>query len=580
MTTISANTKIVSVAQMQQLEKESDAQGHSYAAMMEEAGAAVARAIQQELLYGGDEPVLVLAGPGHNGGDGLVCARHLHDAGVPVRLYLWQRSTAPEEDDENHFAQLAQRDVPSAHADDDPDFAQLSAWLEEAAVVVDALLGTGTNRPITGQLAALLDRADAVRTRRLDSPDGGELAVVAVDVPSGLHADDGSLDPHTLPADLTVTFAHAKTGHFQFPGAAHTGQLFVVDIGIPPELSADIHTFFLTPQYVAERLPQRSSNSHKGSFGKALAVVGSVNYPGAAFLSCAAMGRAGAGLVTGAVPQPVWVPVATALAEATWLLLSHDLGVVNEDAVATLNPKLGDYDGLLVGCGLGQEDATRSFMRRLLSRNHKRRPSALPGGFATSEAGPAPDDQPIAGVEISSPFGSIRRREQALAEIPPLPPTVIDADGLNNLAQLDDWHSLLPEACVLTPHPAEMARLCGLDGPQAVTAERWELARQQAAEWNAIVLLKGPYTVVAHPDGRLAVLPVATPALATAGTGDVLAGVITGLLAQGLAPFDAACVGAWLHGRAGEMCEQEIGPAGAVAGDLLPFLPGAMNELR
>ncbi len=617
MNEIADHTRIVSVAEMQRLEKEADAAGQSYAALMEQAGTALAEAIQESFPRSADRSVLVLAGPGNNGGDGLVCARYLSDAGYRVRVYLWKRKTEPQEDYEGHFGQLIERNVSTHSAEEDVDAAQLRAWLDEAAVVVDALLGTGANRPIQGALARILQQLAEVRNRRssvaraaareVASDPASEAAgsgahsppaVVAVDVPSGLNADSGALDPATVAADMTVTFGCAKTGHFQFPGAAILGELVVADIGIPPELTADLRTFFLTPEQIADHLPTRSRNSHKGTFGKGMAVVGSVNYPGAAFLSCAAMGRVGTGLVTGAIPQPVWVPVSSALAEPTWLLLSHDLGVVNEDAVATVTPKLGDYDALLIGCGLGQGNATRRFMERLLRRDHRQRPSALPKGFATPDSQPTADEQPESGddtapdqrrtgeqhgaraAEFDSPFGTIRRRDQLPADIPPLPPTVIDADGLNNLAQLDDWPSLLPADCVLTPHPAEMARLCGLSSAQEVADNRWALARERAAAWQAVVLLKGPYTVIADPEGDLAVLPVATAALATAGTGDVLAGVITGLLAQGLPPFHAACLGAWLHGRAGELCEQKIGCAGVVARDMLPLLPTAMNELR
>ncbi len=587
---IADHIKIVSVAEMQCLEKEADAAGHSYAAMMEQAGTALAGAIQESFPRSADRSVLVLAGPGNNGGDGLVCARHLSDAGYRVRVYLWKRKTAPRQDYEGHFGKLLERNVSTHSADEDVDAVQLRAWLDEAAVVVDALLGTGANRPVDGLLARILQQLAEVRSGSRRAPETGaaeagagalsQPAVVAVDVPSGLDADSGALDPAAVAADMTVTFGCAKTGHFTFPGAAALGDLAVADIGIPPELTAETRTFFLAPEQIAEFLPTRSRNSHKGTFGKAMAVVGSVNYPGAAFLSCAAMGRVGAGLVTGAIPQPVWVPVSSALVEPTWLLLSHDLGVVNEDAAATINAKLGSYDALLIGCGMGQETATRRFMQRFLGRNHRQRPSALPGGTAAPGGQTGLDEKDATDSEANPAFGTIRRRDQLPSELPPLPPTVIDADGLNNLALLDNWPSFLPEACVLTPHPAEMARLCGFSSVQEVVKDRWALAQARAAAWQAVILLKGPYTVIAGPEGDLAVLPVATPALATAGTGDVLAGVITGLLAQGLSPFDAACLGAWLHGRAGELCERKTGRAGVVASDLLPYLPAAMNELR
>ncbi len=221
-------------------------------------------------------------------------------------------------------------------------------------------------------------------------------------------------------------------------------------------------------------------------------------------------------------------------------------------------------------------------MRLLLTRQHRVARSVLPGSFKRLGEAVAEIEEEAGEIVASLPFGPLRRKgsSSAATEVPDLPPLVIDADGLNNLAKLEDWPALLPAHTILTPHPVEMARLCGLDDVADVTRRPWELAREKAAAWNAIVLLKGPYTAIAHPDGRVAILPVATPALATAGTGDVLAGSITGFLAQGLDMFDAACLGAWIHGRAGEMCEEEIGPAGVMASDLLPYLPLAMNELR
>ncbi len=533
--------KIVTVAQMQEIERGTDAAGHSYAAMMEMAGKSVADAILDR-LGAGPARVVVLVGPGNNGGDGLVCARYLHQAGIDARVYLWKRRTDPDRDYEHHFAKLMELGAPHARLEDDlaadGTLATLLTWLnepdapEELIVIVDALLGTGANRPIGGELATLLD---AVRAQLPPSPAPADaftparLTVVAVDSPSGLNCDTGAIDLHALPADLTVTFANAKRGHYLFPGAGAVGELLVTDIGALPELVADVGVFALDEGLVADWLPSRDANSHKGSFGKVMAAVGSVNFPGAAYLSCTAAGRVGAGLVTGAVAQPVWPVVASKLAEPTWLSLPATAeGRIDAPAATQVAAALPAYDALILGCGLGQSDATRTFVADLLAAD--------------------------------------------------LPPTLIDADGLNNLARLEEWPDRLPEQVVLTPHPAEMARLCGLD-VRTVVANRWDLALEKAAAWGAVVLLKGPYTVIADPGGLLAVLPVATPALATAGTGDVLAGAIGGLLAQGVPPFKAACLGAWIHGRAGLHCEAAIGRAGVVAGDLLPRLPAVIREI-
>jgi NAD(P)H-hydrate epimerase len=296
-----------------------------------------------------------------------------------------------------------------------------------------------------------------------------------------------------------------------------------------------MRTFALSAGLVSRWLPARPADSHKGAFGKVMLVVGSEQYPGAAYLSCAGAGRAGAGLVTGAVTRTIWPLAAGKLSEATWLPLPSTTvdevqGVIAAEAVAAIAARVGAYDALVLGCGLGNAPATRQLVANLL------------------------------------------------AQPQPLPPTVIDADGLNCLAQIDGWPAHLPDACVLTPHPAEMGRLCGLSVAE-VMARRWTLATEMATTWNCVVLLKGPYTVIAAPGGWLAVLPVASAALATAGSGDVLAGVIGALLGQGLDPVRAACAGAWLHAHAGLRCAAEIGVAGVIASDLLPRLPLVFGEL-
>ncbi len=549
--------KLVTVEEMKRLERKADASGHSYAAMMERAGRAVAEAIRRQVDLAGKR-VLVLVGPGNNGGDGLVAARYLSQAGAQVVCYLWK----PRPDDDPNLKLVKSRGIHCLQ-----DSKPLPNALRNADVIVDALLGTGVSRPIGGSLKELLDTVrEVVRERRnstddtltslrpaLDShpPAMPTPLIVAVDVPSGLNCDTGAVDPATIPADLTVTFAAAKRGQFIFPGASILGELIVADIGIAPSLVADIPVEVADPRTIRAMLPARPLDAHKGTFGRAMIVAGSVNYTGAPYLAAAAAARVGAGLVTLAPPQPLHPILATRLSEATFLLLPHDMGVLTTDAIRLLAPALKRYAALLLGPGLGREKETVAFVHQLLgvsSRNAPRR------------------------------IGFHREKEHAEREIE-LPPLVVDADGLNALAEAEEWWQALPENSVLTPHPGEMARLAGSDA-KSVNRDRLSIARARATEWRQVVVLKGAHTIVAAPDGRAMVIPFANPALATAGTGDVLAGSIVGLLAQGLTPFAAAVCGAYLHALAGEIVARHTGDAGMLASDLLPALPHAIRQLK
>ena len=307
--------KLVSVQQMQHLERAADAAGHTYDTMMELAGRAVAQALQAEIDVL-DKRVLVLVGPGNNGGDGLVVARYLAQAGARVTVYL----AKPRPNDDPNVARLEGQEVDWLRVQDDTDHRALHKTLRAADLIVDALLGTGVDRPITGDLADILHAARQItETRRTPQPAArirlGALAqehaatqdqaaplIVAVDVPSGVNCDTGAVDPVTLTADLTVTFAAAKRGQYCFPAADALGQLIVADIGIPAPLSAEIQHEVATDARVRRLLPPRPTNAHKGTFGKAMIVAGSANYVGAAYLSAASAGRIGAGLVTMAAP--------------------------------------------------------------------------------------------------------------------------------------------------------------------------------------------------------------------------------------------------------------------------------------
>jgi NAD(P)H-hydrate epimerase len=542
-------TKIVTVAEMKAIEAAADRAGVTYAMMMESAGSAVARAVLERLENPTEHKVVALCGTGNNGGDGMVAAYHLAEAGVgSVALYF---SKMPDENDPNlQRVRQSQKGLFVVDAENDQRWRVLKHLLGGVTVLIDAVFGTGVRLPLSGKPAEMLAQARKALEERAVQP-----LRVAVDCPSGLNCDTGDLDPVALPADVTVTFAAAKRGQFAFPAAEALGELIVAGIGVPealPEL-AGVRLSLGTREAVRAVLPPRPRNAHKGTFGRALIAAGSVNFTGAAFLAGAAAYRVGAGLVTLAVPAPLYPILAAQLPEATWIVLPHELGVIAGAAAEVLEKELGRAQALLIGPGFGMDKETASFVRRLLRAEDKTHRGAV--GFG-------------ARVESAQP-----------AEAGPLPPLVVDADGLRLLAQIEDWPKRLPPNTVLTPHPGEMSALTGMD-KDALQADRIGAAQKYAAEWGHVVVLKGAFTVVAAPDGRATVQPFATAALARAGTGDVLAGAIVGLLAQGVPPYEAAVAGSFLHGLAGELAARALGTTASVlASDVLDALPEALMEV-
>ena len=558
--------KIISVEKSRHLEQKANEGGLSYAQMMENAGRLTAweilRLAQRNKKSLEGMRIVALLGPGNNGGDGLVAAHYLSEMRALISCYIWQRKVA----DDPNFRRIEADGLPVIWAEDDQGFEALRTLLTGATVVVDALLGVGVSRPIDGLLAEILQATRQALAERKEpaglvepvplSPATPGPWIVAVDCPTGLDCDSGALDPAALPADLTVTFAHPKVGLLRFPGAEAVGELAVADIGIPPELAGDVALELAAPAMVRAWLPDRPRAAHKGTFGRALIVAGSVNYVGAAALAGAAATRVGAGLVTMALPSPIHLAVAAQVPQVTYLLLPHDRGVIASEAVPVLQDKMADYEALLLGPGLTQDGETVAFVHTLLG---------LQG----------PEHKGRIGFVGSSPA---EKQEQSS-----LPPLVIDADGLNALAAAGagEWWKALPPDTILTPHPGEMARLmAGQVTVPEIQADREGVARRMASQWSVVVVLKGAFTVIAAPDGRTVVLPFANPGLATAGTGDVLSGAIVGLRAQGLGAFEAAVSAAYLHGLAGELARADLGDMGLVAGDLVPRLPLALRCVR
>lgn len=482
--------------------------------LMECAGLAVARAVLEERRgQTAPGPVHVVCGAGSNGGDGLVAARQLHLRGVPVRVALVAPPAKVKGDAASNLERARAAGVP---------FVSERRAPEAGSVIVDALFGTGLDRPVEGAPAAAIRRI--LRARPASR-------VVAVDVPSGICAATGRVLGAAVEADRTVTVALPKLGLALEPGRRHAGRVTVARIGIADEAPGVAHDAELwTRAAAAARLPARPPDGHKGTFGHVLVVAGSEGKTGAAALAALGAARAGAGLVTIACPRRANPVLEVKCTEAMTVPVEETgdghLAAAAEAQVLALG---AERDVVALGPGFGREQE----------------PAALARGVAAG----------------------LRR------------PLVLDADGLVAFAGALEVLERRRAPTVLTPHPGEAAALLG-SSPKDVNADRPGAARALAAATGAVVVLKGAATVVATPSGRLAVNPTGGPLLATGGTGDVLTGVVAALLGQGLAAFEAAALGAWLHGAAADLLEVRHGASGALASEVADLLPAVVRELR
>jgi hydroxyethylthiazole kinase-like uncharacterized protein yjeF len=504
--------KLVSVAEMLAIEQAADKSGLSYAKLMENAGKSLANAVIAH-SHKTDRSVLGLVGPGNNGGDTLVALEHLAKKGWQTNAYLVKR------DLQDKYVKRAKKAGATIVAGDKSN-SKLSKLISKHAVLLDGLLGTGIRLPLREPFATVLARVKEIIVGMSHPP-----YIVAVDCPSGMDTDSGEIPAEMLKASLTVSMAAVKRGMLTLPAFGHLGKLVVGDIGLPPDLAewTAIQRYAIDEEIARSAIPPRPLKAHKGTFGTALVVAGSDHFPGAALLAGEAAYRSGAGLVTIATPESIQPSLAGHLREATWLPLPADSGWISVRAAELVLSSLDRVTALLFGPGFGQQLGTQQFIDKLINTK--------------------------------------------------LPPTVIDADALKLLARIDDWPRRLPTDTIITPHPGEMSILSGLSTDEIQSA-RLDIAEKYARKWKVVLVLKGAFTIVASPDGRSATLPLATPALARAGTGDVLAGLIAGLRAQGVSAFEASCTAVWLHGQAGLRAAALMGgTAGVLAGDLIAEIP-------
>ncbi len=489
---------------------------------MESAGLTVARSIAHRLDGVRSKRIVVLVGPGNNGGDGMVAARYLADWGAVVTLYM---TTARRREDK--FEECRERRCRVVEASEDLECWQLGSYVSLADLVLDAVLGIGAHPGLDPVLRAIFESVGQMREH---SP---RPLFVALDLPTGVDADTGECDDASFNADVTIALGAPKVGLLQFPGAGHTGMLETLQIGLPEGVDDGLPLDLVDAPLAGGLLPVRHADGHKGSFGNVAVVGGHRRYLGAPVLAASAAYRVGAGLVSLAAPEGVSRIAATQLVEQVHAPLGETAeGGVSAEAAGVAREVLSAASAAVVGPGLGTEESSASFLRALLLTEP---------AFHT--------------------------------------PVVLDADALNVLANVYGWPPLLAAPAVLTPHPGEMGRLLGRPAHE-VQQDRRGAAMASAEQWGQVVVLKGAHTVIAAPDGRVALSPFANPALATAGSGDVLAGIIGGLLAQGMERYEAAVAGVYLHGAAADRWSAVNGSGGMLASDLLTLLPRVTEDVR
>jgi len=512
---------LVTASEMQQIDRRTIEEfGIPGMVLMENAGRGATRFLLEQFPDIKHQRVGVLAGRGNNGGDGFVIARYLKQKGIQVSVYLLADSKKVQGDAATNLKFLRLLDIPLIELPDEASFSRIKSDLTKLDVWVDALLGTGLKSDVKGYFKTVIAFING-----LNKP------VFAVDIPSGLNSDTGQPCGISIRARATATFAFGKIGHLVYPGADYTGTLEIVDIGIPPPIVEAVNPrqFLITAGLIRSCLRPRPADAHKGRTGHLLVIAGSTGKTGAAAMTCMSALRAGAGLVTLGIAESLNPILEAGMLEAmTAPLPESRAGVVGESAAAAINRLMSGKKCLAVGPGLGQEPETGELVRGIIKDS-----------------------------EI---------------------PVVVDADGLNHLAGKMQILQKAKAPLILTPHPGEMARLVDSE-VSTVQRDRVKCAREFAAGYNVHVVLKGARTVVAHPDGRVFINPTGNAGMASGGMGDVLTGIIAGLVAQGLSVEAAAHAGTYLHGAAADTLAAAIGPYGFLAGDVMNAIPGEIKKI-
>jgi hydroxyethylthiazole kinase-like uncharacterized protein yjeF len=530
--------KVLTAAQMREADRlTAERYGISSLQLMENAGTAIAEFLREKFDGLAQRKIIVLCGKGNNGGDGLVVARLLKESGCSPEVVLFADPGTTGGDSAVNLKRWQQSLGKLRVVTSSAEWDAVRAELDSADLIVDALLGTGLRGPVEGLLSSVISDVNAARTQNGGRGKDSKTFVVSVDMPSGLSSDAQDFGGPVVHADFTVTLTAPKLGQMVSPRASSCGVLVVRNIGTPPELlESDPHLkmHWLEPGEFRGLPLLRDPASHKGSYGHALIVAGSLGKSGAAVLAGRGALRSGAGLVTVGTPLEVLPTVAAGAPEMmTVPLAATDAGTASLRNLdyARFADMARDKSVVAVGPGLSTHNETQQFIRTI-----------------------------VAGTEL---------------------PVILDADGLNAYAGMaDHLNQRQAPVLALTPHPGEMARLFGVT-TNDVQARRLDVALEAAGRWRAHVILKGFHTVLATPSGNAYFNTTGNPGMATGGTGDALTGILAGLTAQfGTADWPRVLgMGVYLHGLAGDVAASRVGEAPLIASDLIDAIPEAYSRI-
>jgi NAD(P)H-hydrate epimerase len=531
--------RLVSVEEMKTIEKSANEAGISNAQLMDNAGKGIAEFILDQFSGNGYSKVLGIVGKGNNGGDTLLALTYLLQAGWDASAVLINSRS-----DDPLMKAFVKNDGRIIHFTDKNFEANVEEALTPDTILLDGLLGTGIQLPLKADYSQLLST--------IDDHCSLDQVIIAVDCPSGVDCNTGEMADEILFCDMTICLEAVKQGLLKEPAFEACGEIISIPLGLPEDLEqSGIEKIVVDDAWVEEHYLPRSEFGHKGTFGKVMVIGGSTNYFGAPVLAGLAAYRAGCGLVNLAVPHAVTMVMAGKVPEFTWLSLEDEDGVIAESAAELILKKVSDYNCLALGPGIGLEETTAHFLEHLFfqpDRNGRRKVGFLEG-----------ENHNALPVE--------------------LPDTVIDADALRWLAKQDKWYEKLQTRMVLTPHPGEMAALTGIPIKE-IQKDRQTVASHFAKTWHQVVVLKGALTVIAAPDGRIAVIPIASSALAKAGSGDVLTGIIASFIAQGQSLYEAAVLAAWFHANAGLEATHRIGSeASVLSSDIIDSIPDVFKAM-